>query len=90
MKQFIMNYWWIAFSIGIFLWLAKTSISFHPFKITMKEPFSAIGWFMVVIGIAFIVGQNNSKSEMKGYERGIKEMSEEIQNSIRDGSFFDN
>lgn len=90
MKQFILSYWWILVVIVIFLIIAKTTISFNPFKISFKEPFTAIGWFLIVIGLSFVIGEAKVKSEHKGYMRGVQELSEDIKKEIKDSNLFSN
>jgi hypothetical protein len=54
------------------LLLIGTTIEFKPFKIVFDKPLTAIGWLLIVIGIAFISVQ----SERKGYDKAINEISE--------------
>ena len=47
-----------TFLIVFFFILAKTTINFKPFKITFEQPYLALGWVLIIIGVMFIQYQS--------------------------------
>ena len=88
MKQILLNSWYIIIVLVVFFIIANVTISLNPFKITFEKPLTAIGWFLIIIGISFIIGETRVHSEHKGYMRGVQELSSDIQESIKDGTIF--
>ena len=78
----------IAVLVVVFVLLAKTSINFNPFKIAFKEPFFAIGWILVVIGVHLIVFETREIARHEGYSEGVKDMSAEVLDHIKSGELF--
>lgn len=62
----------ISIFIVLFLFLAKTSIQFNPFKISCEGLFRAIGFVFIIIGASFIEVQQNHDQYKKGREKGIE------------------
>lgn len=62
----------------ILLFVARISIQFSHFKISFDRPWFAIGWILIVIGVAFI----QIDSETKGYRKAYKEATEIVDNEF--------
>ena len=90
MKSILLNSWYIIFAVIVFFLIANVTISFSPFKIQFEKPFTAIGWFLIVLGVSFIIGETKVQSEHKGVIKGMNQLSDSIQTEIREGRFFDN
>ena len=58
----------ITFLIALLaiLFIAKTKISFAPFKITFESPYSAIGYLFLGIGMGFITYQARDDGKKEG------------------------
>ena len=73
----------IALTLILFF-VAQISIQLSPFKITFGRPLFAIGLILIMIGVAFI----QIDAETKGYRRAYKEATEivnkEFQNISKD------
>ena len=68
----------VVFGVVVFLYLAKTSITLSPFKITMQTPWIAVGWFLVAFGIMLVLYQ----TDRKAYERGANDTIELIKQAV--------
>lgn len=60
--------------VVLFLFLAKTKVSINPFKIEFESLLSAIGFILVMTGIAFIEVHHEKIGYKKGLDYSIKEI----------------
>lgn len=60
--------------VVLFLFLAKTKVSINPFKIEFESLLSAIGFMLVMAGIALIEVHH----ERVGYKKGLDYSTKEI------------
>jgi len=67
----------LALLILIMLFLAQVSIEFNPFKITFGRPYFAIGWILIIIGVAFIQIDSERKGRKEKLEEVIKQIKDE-------------
>lgn len=56
----------------LFLFLAKTTISFKPFHIECKSVYAAAGWLLMVIGAVLIQTQGRLDGFKDAKEQSIK------------------
>ena len=63
----------IIIAVILFLFLARTTIEFHPFKVIFSRIFYAIGFIFVMIGILFIEFQGKENGRAMGIN-DIKEV----------------
>jgi ABC-type nickel/cobalt efflux system permease component RcnA len=75
----------IAIAI-ILLFVARISIQFSPFKITFDRPWFAIGWILIVIGVAFIQIDSETKGYRKAYKEATEIVDQEFQNISKNNS----
>jgi hypothetical protein len=61
----------VLITLAIFF-LAQISIELHPLKISFGRPYFAIGWILIVIGIALIQIDSESKGYKKAYDEATK------------------
>jgi small neutral amino acid transporter SnatA (MarC family) len=54
------------------IFLANTTIQFKPFKISFGTPSLAIGVFLIIIGIVFIMAQSDANTYQKGLNKGAE------------------
>lgn len=74
----IFSYWWILLFVIGFFYLAETTISIRPFKISMEKPFTAVGWILLVISLSLIVAQERITYKKKARQEVLEELHEEI------------
>jgi hypothetical protein len=76
--------------VGLFLFLlmANTSIQFNPFKITIQKPLNAIGYFLVLTGIALITYESKKIARHEGYIQGMEDLTDSLKTEIREGRFI--
>ena len=63
----------LAVVLLVFAFIAKTNVSFRPFKISFDAPYLAIGYFFLVVAIVFIQFQSNKDGKLSGYEKGLQD-----------------
>jgi len=59
----------VIFLIACFLWSADFKLSLHPFRMSVSSLMTAIGWVLVVVGIAFVTGDARQKAKHEGYQQ---------------------
>jgi len=66
------NLIYVALGVLVFLFIAKTQITFSPFTVHMERPGYAFGWFLLYAGITFIILSTHAEAYEKGVEKGIE------------------
>jgi hypothetical protein len=66
------NLIYLALGVLVFLFIAKTSITFSPFTVHMERPGYAFGWFLLYAGITFIILSTHVEAYENGLKKGIE------------------
>jgi hypothetical protein len=78
---------WLILAVGLFLWTAKTTISFSPFKIVFEKLWTAIGIIVLCIGIGLLQYQQYKDGLEDGRKNTIDSLNEMLKaKSIEAGS----
>ena len=69
--------------------LAKTTISFDPFKIQAEQKMYALGWLLFFVGMVIMIVSTGTSNYEKGYKEGIDDLikmttKEKIEKSIKE------
>lgn len=62
----------LAIAVIGFFWMAETTITFSPFSFKTEALSKAIGFFLIIIGIAFIENHSEKKGAKKAVDQVIK------------------
>lgn len=85
MKQILLFSLVLVVGLALFLLMAETSIQLNPFKITVRKPWTAIGYFLVLTGIGLISYESRKIAKHEGIIEGMNTMSDAIKTEIREG-----
>lgn len=82
MKSLITTSILLIVIVACFCFIANTTISFSPFKITMKTPLTAIGFFMIWIGIALVIFEKSRIARHEGALEGMQMLSDSLKKEM--------
>lgn len=55
-----------------FIWISQPTLSWPPFKIQFDKPYLAIGCFLIMVGIVFIILQGHTEAYSIGLKKGCE------------------
>ena len=74
--------------VACLLFVANTSISFSPFKMTMKTPLTAIGFLMIWIGITLALFEKSRIARHEGVLEGMQMLSDSLKKEMSEINFL--
>lgn len=66
------------------LFMGRTEISFSPFYIRMPGWQNVVGWFLLLIGVAFLCNDARQQSYEKGLDDGTTYVKEQIETYLKE------
>lgn len=75
----------VVFGVVVFLYLAKTSITLSPFKITMQTPWIAVGWFFVGFGVILVLYHTDHNAYIRGANDTIELIKQAYESKSSEG-----
>lgn len=65
------------------VWLSKPTFSWPPFRIHFENAFTAIGIFLIMVGIIFLILDGHTEAYSKGLKKGCEIEREAALNAAR-------
>ena len=62
----------ISALVLVVAYLAHTTISLHPFKITLDRPYAALGFIFLLLALVFAAIDNQNVGYKNGFKNGYK------------------
>lgn len=73
----------LLFLGAMFLWCCNVEITFSPFRVRLPALLQAIGWLLIVLGIAMVNNYNKRQGDKEGYIRGLADYNKAMNNLIK-------
>lgn len=55
-----------------FIWVSQPTVNWAPIKIHFDKPLLAIGLFLIMVGIVFIILQGHTEAYSRGLKKGCE------------------
>lgn len=69
---------YLILMVILFLYVARTTISMNPFRVSLERPMYALGVLVLAVGISIGICLISESSEREGYKRAQKDIMGEI------------
>jgi len=77
---------YLILMVILFLYVARTTISMNPFRVSLERPMYALGVLVLAVGISTGICLISESSKREGYKRAQKDIMGEIKKVYEEDS----